>query len=80
MTNTNLKGSNMSTISFKNSIFKKNDFSLCDFSHTSLKNIDFTTCNIDGLILFQDDLKGVILNQNQALDFVKLLGVIISNK
>lgn len=70
----------MSTISFKNSIFKKNDFSLCDFSHTSLKNIDFTTCNIDGLILFQDDLKGVILNQNQALDFVKLLGVIISNK
>lgn len=44
---------------------------------TNLKGIDFSTCNIDGIVVDREDLKGVIVNQFQAVELSKLLGIII---
>ena len=53
------------------------DFSYCNLSYTSLNGIDFSTCNITGITLFPNDIKGAILNDIQALEFIKLLGIVI---
>ena len=44
---------------------------------TTLKNIDFRTCNIEGITVDKDDLKGMIVNDFQAIELSKLLGIII---
>ena len=44
---------------------------------TNLKDIDFRTCNIEGIIVGQEDLKGMIVNDFQAVELSKLLGIII---
>ena len=73
----NFKYASCINLKLLNTYMLNSDFSLCNFSNTSLKNIDFTTSVLDGITLYPNDLKGVILTQNQALEFIKLLGIII---
>ena len=44
---------------------------------TNLKGIDFSTSNIDGIIIDKEDLKGLIVNQFQAVELSKLLGIVV---
>ena len=44
---------------------------------TNLKNIDFRTCNIEGITVNKDDLNGLIVNDFQAIELSKLLGIIV---
>ena len=51
------------------------DFSGCEFAHTPLKDIDFSTSEIDGFAVTPEDLKGAIVNSEQAIACAKILGL-----
>ena len=50
------------------------------FGKTKLNKIDFSKCNIEGIITYTEDLKGCFMNENQALSFIKILGINITEK
>ena len=53
------------------------NFQKSQFFKTKLNKIDFTTCNISGITVDINDLKGMIVNEYQALELSNLLGIII---
>ena len=42
---------------------------------TSLKNVDLSDCNIEGIAVSLQDIKGATINQFQAIDLLYLIGV-----
>ena len=48
-----------------------------EFFRTPLKGIDLSSCNIEQLLVSSEktELKGVIVNTAQAVEFAKLLGI-----
>ena len=58
-------------------VIKENDFENSQLFRTNLKNIDFRTCNIGGIIVGLEDIKGMIVNNMQAIQLSKLLGIVI---
>ena len=73
--NTNLQSSGICEVKFKNIEFEECNLNKCQLFRTKLKNIDFSTCDINGIIVDASDLKGVIVNEFQALELSKLLGL-----
>lgn len=53
------------------------NFNESEFFHTPLNKIDFSDSEIYGISITPDSLKGIIVNQYQALSLSKLLGIII---
>ena len=53
------------------------DFKRAEFYDTKLKNLDFTRCNISNIVVEANDIKGVIVNEEQAIAFAKLLGIVV---
>ena len=43
--------------------------------HTNLEGLDLSTCDISGIKVNSESLKGVIVNENQAIALIRLLGV-----
>lgn len=67
---------------FQNAIFSKVGFyysniSECQMSGTKLKDIDLTSCDIEGISVRIEDLKGAIVSPIQAVSLSKLMGVIV---
>ncbi len=67
---------------FQNSHFEKIQFSECNLrlsqmSGTSLSGIDLSSCDLEGLGIQPEDLRGAIVTPLQAVDFSKLLGLIV---
>jgi uncharacterized protein YjbI with pentapeptide repeats len=61
---------------------KKVDFSECElsginFTGTPLKAIDISSCRFERISVTLEDLKGAIVSEEQALDFVVMLGLVI---
>lgn len=50
-----------------------------NFFKTSLKNIDFSQCQMEGIIISDtaEELRGATINPVQAVDLVKLFGVVV---
>ena len=46
--------------------------------HTPLKDVDFSNSTLIGGTFYPEDLKGLIINSDQAILLVKLLGVIVN--
>ena len=44
---------------------------------TSLSGIDFSTCDITGIVVLPQDLRGVIVDEYQAMELSKLLGIVV---
>ena len=63
--------------SFKNIEINHMNFNEAEFFHTSLKQLDFSTSEIYGISVTPESLKGIIVNEYQALALSKLLGIII---
>ena len=42
---------------------------------TKLSGIDFSTCNIEGIKRDEKGIKGIMVNQFQAIDLARLLGI-----
>lgn len=74
-----MQNSSISEAKLKNIKLEDNDFLNSQFFKTNLSNIDFTTCNIEGIIVDIKDVKGMIVNEIQAISLAKLLGIIIKN-
>lgn len=62
---------------FKNIKLHETSFVSCEFLHASLKDVDFSSCEIEGIQLCGDELKGVIVNEFQALSLARILGILI---
>ena len=77
-----LKDSNFENSNFQNSRladvrFTKCNFRLCQMSGTSLSGIDLSDSDVEGLGIQLEDLKGAIVSPMQAVNFSKLLGIIV---
>ncbi len=74
---TNLSNSNMSETKLKNIILNENNLRQAQLFKTNLNKIDFRTCDIEGITVDIGDLKGMIVNEFQAINLAKLLGIVI---
>ncbi|NCB32752.1 MAG: pentapeptide repeat-containing protein [Erysipelotrichia bacterium] len=64
-----------SSCRFEKMELHEDDFTEAEFVETKLKDMDFSDCMFQGIMVSPEDLKGIILNEEQALMCVKLLGV-----
>ena len=64
-------------VKFDNIKFEKCSLTSSEFFKTKLKGIDLSNSEIDGLSTTLEELKGLSVNQIQALELSKLLGIII---
>lgn len=78
--------------SFQNTRFLEGGFSECSFMHmdidscdftgaefyaATMKGLDFSTSRIDGILVSANDLRGVIVNEEQAVACAKLFGIVV---
>ena len=45
------------------------------FSNTHLTGIDLSSCDIEGIAVSLNDVKGLVITQMQALNLLYLLGI-----
>ena len=55
--------------------FENSSLIAATLAGTKLNGIDFRTCSIEGIIVKIDDIKGMIVNEWQALSLAKLLEI-----
>lgn len=75
---------NMDLSAFNEAVLKKVEISRCswsecEFIHTSLKDLDFSDSVLEGITVYPTDLKGIIVNSDQALNLVSILGIKIKD-
>lgn len=58
----------------------KCDFSRAEFNDTKLNRLDFSTSNISEVIFDINHIRGIILNEEQALACAKLLGIVVKEQ
>ncbi len=90
----NFSSSKMKRVSFQESNLSEGAFSMCKWSdvlfddcdlrkaelvQSSLSKIDLSTCQIDGFVVRMEDLKGVIMSEDQALACTRFLGIEIKH-
>ena len=75
--NTNLENSGFIQCTFKEIEFKNVQLDDSDFFNTNLNKVDFSTCQINNIGVSENMLKGIIINPQQALAFLKLLGIVV---
>ena len=56
------------------------DFSRAEFNDTKLNELDFSTSNISEVIFDINHIRGIILNEEQALACAKLLGIVVKEQ
>ena len=57
--------------------FEEIDFERTEFLNTKLKGLDFCSCNINDIGVSPNDIRGVNVNDEQALMLISLFGIII---
>ncbi|HAV19277.1 MAG TPA: hypothetical protein DCX18_08770, partial [Erysipelotrichaceae bacterium] len=65
----------LSECTFKNTEFSDCQLRRSEFLHSSLNDIDVSSCAIEGIRINLQDLRGAIINEEQAVLLVGLLGV-----
>ena len=65
----------MSMCTFADLSVSRCDFTSAEFLDTSLNKVDLSDSKIGGISVGMKELKGVIMNEEQALACVKLLGI-----
>lgn len=63
----------------KKTVFKKCVMNSTEWFNTSLKKLDFSSCEIENIGVSNNQIAGVIVNERQALQFVKLLGIVVKD-
>lgn len=61
----------------KNTYFDMSKLIQTQFFKTKLKGIDISTCEMSGIVTTLEDIKGLVVNNFQAIELSKLLGIII---
>ena len=62
---------------FKNVYFENSKLIETSFFKTKLKDIDVSSCEFSGITTSIEDVKGLIVNNFQAIELSKLLGIVI---
>ena len=62
---------------FKDVEFQNTNLIASQLIRTSLENIDLSTCDITGVAVTEECLKGLVVSELQALELSKLLGIMI---
>lgn len=75
--NCDLNNSSFEEAKLKHIYFENSQLIQSLFYRTKLNGIDFSTCEINGITTSIEDLKGAIVNNFQAIELSKLLGIII---
>ena len=70
-----LTESSLFNIELNKTIFDNVNFTKSEIEEMSLKGIDLSTCKINNIKISPKALKGVIIDQFQALDLIRLLEV-----
>ena len=65
----------MNEVKWKNITFLECNLNKIELVKTKLKDIDFSTCEFNGVTVDIPDLKGIIVNEFQALELSKLMGL-----
>lgn len=78
--NSKAQSSSFQEVKWEKIKLEETDFTLAQFFRTTLNHIDFSSCNIEGIVVRLEDLKGVTTTQYQAIQFAKLLGIIIKEE
>lgn len=73
----NLKEGRIVDTKFSNVEFDNVDFSGVEFLNTKLAGLDFSNCNIDDMGVNVNDIRGVTVNNEQALMLISLLGIVV---
>ena len=88
----NFSSATFKRCSLENTRFLEAGFSMCSFMHmeiddcdfmgaelldASLRGMDFSSSRIDNILVNAEGLKGVIVNEEQAVACAKLLGIIV---
>ena len=73
--NTGLQNSYFQENKLKNVCFDNVNLVYTRFLKTSLKDIDLSSCQIEGISISVEDIKGAIINHLQAIDLLYLIGV-----
>lgn len=65
---------------FHSTQLKETHFDICEltgisFTGTSLKGIDLSSCHFEQITVDLDNVEGAIVNKEQALGFLQLLGL-----
>ena len=71
----NLSGAYIGNCNLSKTIYNICNLSYANFSGTKLKGIDFSNSEIDEITCYLEDLKGAIMNEIQALEFLKIIGI-----
>lgn len=77
MEESNLEESIFQEVNHKNIIFKESNLSNSYFNKTQLDKVDFTSCEITGIDVDIESVRGVIVTSYQALDLTRLMGIVI---
>lgn len=72
-----LSHANITECKLSNLALKKSLFIGTSFFKTPLKGIDLTECEIDGMLVSGEELKGLTVNVYQAAELSKLLGLVV---
>lgn len=56
---------------------EKNDFTKMEFIGTMMKGIDVSSCKIDGISIAPECVRGMIVDEVQAIELISILGIII---
>lgn len=75
LTNSNFKESRIMSCILKNNIIENIDLSKSDILDTSLKDIDLSSSNISNIKIDLKSIKGAVINFEQSMDLIGLLGV-----
>lgn len=71
----NLEKGIFRSLDIKNWILDESDFTGAEFFKTKLKDIDFSNCTILGINIDLDSIKGMVVNEEQAMLLSVLLGI-----
>lgn len=74
-----LTGSGFVQCDFEKTSFDKCILNSTEWFNTKLKELDFSSCEIENIAVSSDKLTGVVVNSSQALEFVKLLGIVVKD-
>ena len=75
--NCDLSSVAFSECKFKNVYFEKSKLIYTQFFGTKLNNVDVTSCEMYGIVTKMEDIKGFIVNNFQAIELSKLMGIVI---
>lgn len=64
-------------VDFDGSVLSQVDLSRADLRRSKLRNLDLRSCEIEGIMVGADDVRGATVSAPQAMDLARLLGLII---